>query len=676
MIIKKCPGWISYPVSGKITGMIKKENMERVNQLLSRWLTEIKLNNAISLYDINKYAEDLVVRLLNAIYGYNLVNLSVKHAHIPFIDLGDPEAGIAFQVTTRLDIQKIKISLEGFVKNFHKDFPGGIRFLVLSLEKSGIDRLKKSMRLKEIFPGFDPQKHIIGVEDMVRVIARLNIDDKIRFTRVLDILEEELAVPGGQKTAAISRTATDLQYLEKLRKMRFKSYPSITLKGLTLDNIRCFKHVELRFPEARQSPSWTVLVGDNGVGKTTILHAAALCALGPELASKCIPFPASMVRVGADRGYMETMFEISEDNDSPAELTIRLVVGKGSKTFDIEIDGDTEKSELVKTFIAARNYTEFDGWFVAGYGAVRNLLFTDEPSKSTRQDIVIDRVSSLFDPTKILIDPSSLYRFLSGDTSPFKELGAPPRLSKKSIDNIRILLDKLLPMIHFKETSGTEHLATDFGNVPISGLSEGYKSMLSWLTHLIVHLLRAVNWNGNINIVKGIVLIDEVDLHLHPGWQQEIIPLLRECFPNLQFIGCTHSPMTVGGVNEGDIILLEREGNDIYVEQDFPSIRGWRADQILTSPIFGLKTSRDKQTHDMLEEYKKLISLKWLSKEQEERLSYLREKISDTLPAAGETEIQREAFRIIEKTMEDYFNKQTPERKQELFEEIKRQLQR
>lgn len=168
--------------------MIKKENMERVNQLLSRWLTEIKLNNAISLYDINKYAEDLALRLLNAIYGCNLVNLNIKSENFPFIDLGDPEAGIAFQVTTRPDIDKIRISLKGFVKKFQKDFPGGIRFLVLSLEKSGIDRLKKSMRLKEIFPGFDPQKHIIGVEDLVRAIDRLNIDDKIRFNRVLDIL--------------------------------------------------------------------------------------------------------------------------------------------------------------------------------------------------------------------------------------------------------------------------------------------------------------------------------------------------------------------------------------------------------------------------------------------------------------------------------------------------------
>jgi predicted ATP-binding protein involved in virulence len=289
---------------------------------------------------------------------------------------------------------------------------------------------------------------------------------------------------------------------------------------------------------------------------------------------------------------------------------------------------------------------------------------------------VIDRVSSLFDPTKILIDPSSLYRFLSGDTSPFMELGAPSRLSKEIVDNIRTLLDKLLPMIHFQETNGTEKLATDFGSVPVSELSEGYKSMLAWLAHLIVHLLRAVNWRGNIDVVKGIVLIDEVDLHLHPGWQQEVIPLLRECFPNLQFIGCTHSPMTVGGIDDGDIILLVREGSGITVEQDLPSIRGWRADQILTSPIFGLKTSRDKRTNDMLEEYKKLISLTKLSQAQEERLRYLRETISADLPTAGETEIQREAFRIIEKTMEDYFNKQTPERKQKLYEEIKRQLQR
>ncbi len=133
--------------------------------------------------------------------------------------------------------------------------------------------------------------------------------------------------------------------------------------------------------------------------------------------------------------------------------------------------------------------------------------------------------------------------------------------------------------------------------------------------------------------------------------------------------------MTVGGVDEGCIILLERDGNDIYLEQDLPSIRGWRADQILTSPIFGLKTSRDKKNQEMLEEYKTLISLTTLTQAQEEKLAYLRGTISDTLPAAGETETQREAFRIIEETMDDYFNKQTPERKRELRDEIKRQLQ-
>lgn len=460
-----------------------------------------------------------------------------------------------------------------------------------------------------------------------------------------------------------------------MKLLHFKSYPAISVKRLTLHSIKCFQHVELDFSQNNQTPSWTVIVGDNGVGKTTILHAIALCAIGPELASKSIPFPDNMVSVGFTSGYMETVFQIATENDPDASITIRLNIEKGSKTFNISLNGVNKNAEIIKQFIAARNYTGFDGWFVAGYGAVRNLLFTDQPSKSTRQDIVIDRVSSLFNPARILIDPASLYRFLSGDTSPFKELGAPDRLETETIDQIRTLLDKLLPMIHFLETNGTETLATDFGNVPISELSEGYKSMLSWLTHLIVHLLRAVKWTGNIHTVKGIVLIDEVDLHLHPGWQQDVIPLLRECFPNLQFIGCTHSPMTVGGVDEGNIILLEREGSEIRVNQDLPSIRGWRADQILTSPIFGLKSSRDKKTQDMIEEYKTLISLSQLTQTQAQRLHYLRTIISDTLPSTGETEVQREAFRIIKETMEDYFNKQTPERKQALLDEIKRQLQ-
>ncbi|MCP4213454.1 MAG: AAA family ATPase [bacterium] len=454
----------------------------------------------------------------------------------------------------------------------------------------------------------------------------------------------------------------------------------ITLKKLTLENIKCFKHVDIEFPAGGADSSWKLLVGDNGVGKTTILHCIALCALGPELASRLVTMPQNMLRLGTEKGYMEAVFEVplhsgNKDN-STEDVVIRIGIEKGSRSFDIRVDENSPNADRVREFLAARKRTDFEGWFTAGYGAVRNLLFTDEPSRISPQDPVLDRVDSLFEPSKVLIDPASLYRFLSGDSSPFKEMGAPAKLSPTVLAHIRELLEKLLPMISFSGANGSGSLDTYFGKVPISELSEGYKSMLSWLAHLIIHLLRAVGWNGNINDVKGIVLIDEVDLHLHPSWQQQVIPFLRHSFPNLQFIGCTHSPMTAGGAEDGDIILLERNGEEITVKQDLPSIKGWRADQILTGPLFGLRSTRDISTGNMMKEYKKLLALSQRSPQEETRLKDLETKLGDTIPPTGETEMEREAFLLVEKTMEIYLNKQAPERKEKLLKEIKKQLKR
>jgi hypothetical protein len=455
-------------------------------------------------------------------------------------------------------------------------------------------------------------------------------------------------------------------------------YPPISLKRLTLHNIKCFQDAEFSFTSQEQPRPWSLLVGDNGVGKTTILHCICLCSLGPELASKIIPMPQYTLRVGAEEGYMEAVFHAplkpGAAADSTEEVIVRLNIKKGSRTFEIHMEGDKSSMDRLKKFIEARKRTDFDGWFVTGYGAVRNLLFTDEPFKIARQDPVIDRVESLFDPTKLLIDPASLNRFLAGDSSPFKEMGAPLKLPTETINHIRELLDQLLPMISLKDPNGTGNLETPFGKVPISELSEGYKSMLSWLAHLIMHLLAAVKWRGNIMDIRGIVLIDEVDLHLHPAWQQQVIPSLQKCFPNLQFIGCTHSPMTAGGANDGDIILLDYHEGKINIRQDLPSIKGWRADQILTGPLFGLESTRDLSTQQKLEQYTQLLESAELSTQKEMKLRELEKELANLIPSAGETETQREAFRMIEETMQAYLEKQTPAKKRKLLDEIKRQL--
>lgn len=113
-----------------------------------------------------------------------------------------------------------------------------------------------------------------------------------------------------------------------------REYPPITIKRLTLHNIKCFRHVTLTFDRGSESRPWTLLVGDNGVGKTTVLQCIALCALGPELANKMFRRPENMLRAGSEKGYMEAVFDASlEAVEESSDVVIRIEIEKGKRTF-------------------------------------------------------------------------------------------------------------------------------------------------------------------------------------------------------------------------------------------------------------------------------------------------------------------------------------------------------
>jgi hypothetical protein len=172
--------------------MSKETDIKKVIHLTSWWLSQIRLNNCIELFDINKFAEDIALMLLNEIYQYNLTNLNLKKSY-PGIDLGDLGNGIAFQVTTRTDIYKIEKNLKTFIKEHKTGYPKGIRFLILSMEESKIRNLKRSKRLKKIDPIFNPSKHILSMKEIIREIESLYVVDRDRFNKVKRILEEEIA---------------------------------------------------------------------------------------------------------------------------------------------------------------------------------------------------------------------------------------------------------------------------------------------------------------------------------------------------------------------------------------------------------------------------------------------------------------------------------------------------
>ena len=124
-------------------------------------------------------------------------------------------------------------------------------------------------------------------------------------------------------------------------------------------------------------------------------------------------------------------------------------------------------------------------------------------------------------------------------------------------------------------------------------LSDGYRSYLAWICDLAYHLASVSDSDTDLAEIQGVVLVDEIDLHLHPRWQQVVLSQISEYLPNLQFIVTSHSPLVAGTLPAANILMMttDEEGFPKVVRPE-EEIQGRDADQILRSPPFGLETSR------------------------------------------------------------------------------------
>jgi predicted ATP-binding protein involved in virulence len=105
------------------------------------------------------------------------------------------------------------------------------------------------------------------------------------------------------------------------------------------------------------------------------------------------------------------------------------------------------------------------------------------------------------------------------------------------------------------------------------------------------------HWS-NLESAKGVVLIDEIETHLHPRWKMKVMSSLRTAFPNVQFVATTHDPLCVRGLDDGEVIVLTRDDDGgVRLLEDLPDVSGMRAEQILTSDYFGLSSTADPEVH-------------------------------------------------------------------------------
>jgi hypothetical protein len=419
-------------------------------------------------------------------------------------------------------------------------------------------------------------------------------------------------------------------------------------------NLKCFDDAELVFPSGGGTHAgWNVLLGVNGTGKSTLLQALGLTLLGPVGGARLLTSPATWVRRRATHAVLD-----SEISPGPGDSTstgaprktpykARLYV-TGEHRIDIDGTEYTQPQIVVRravaSSLAAGPYSNRKGWFSAGYGPFRRLTGSGGEDETSilygggREA----RMLTLFKESAALTRCEKWLTTLYGESID-PALPQHPE-SAERLDDVTRLVNALLPngvRIDTITTRGVVFRSTSGVEVALSQLSDGYRSFLALAIDLLRHLLDRddliMSLDEGVVLADGVVLIDEADAHLHPSWQKEIGFQMCRVFPDIQFIVSTHSPFVAQAAREDGLFVVRTDSGGRVGISRGESVRGWKADQILLSPLFGLTSTRDADTEDLMERRTLLLGLATRTPEEEADLVEVSAQLRILLTAPGDT---------------------------------------
>ncbi len=410
------------------------------------------------------------------------------------------------------------------------------------------------------------------------------------------------------------------------------------VRQLTIENIRSIERFELKFEEGKQA-GWHVILGDNGAGKSTVVQSLALALIGPPKAvalrqdwGKWLRFGVSAARLELRINSIDGQKCLTEDislEEEGVSLSIDFSVEENSEENAVDIcggDGYCFLDELWK---------KGGRWFSASFGPFRRFSGKEVEFRGVRKDNI--RLSAHFSVFWENIALSDGLNWLSDLRVYDLERKRVEKVlfTKKKIsfhesqvfsrDYTPGFLEKLITFlneshilpngIRIFDVGVDDVFVTDGGELVMSvtQLSDGYRSILSMIFE-IMRLLsyaygeravaEAIDIGGCAVHLPGIVAIDEVDAHLHPSWQKEIGPWFTRCFPEIQFIVTTHSPIICR--NATTVWHLAAPGSD----EPSGQIDGTTLDRLLYGSIleaygtslFGQGVERSDASRDMLQE--------------------------------------------------------------------------
>jgi predicted ATP-binding protein involved in virulence len=382
--------------------------------------------------------------------------------------------------------------------------------------------------------------------------------------------------------------------------------------------------------------SWTVLLANNGSGKSTILKAIALALSGEDirLTERSVP----LLREGAGTGFVE--------------------VRAGKERYKAEFVRDASQNRvLVRP--AQDSPIQSGRWVVVGFPAVRGVPV---PSTERRSggfpeplvDDVLPLIGSGVDPR--LNDLRNLIIDAHTKSEDSTVAIAERDRARQLRDALFTTLDRLTPgfgiafgRVDHDARPKELYVRTLDGELPMGVLSQGISSTFGWAGTVLFRLYDIYRDSPDPAREPALLLLDEIDSHLHPKWQQLLAPVVKEIFPNLSVIATSHSPLMVGTLNPGEVVRIRRAEEGLMAEQIKQDYRGYRVDQILTDAAFELATVRDpsleKEAAPLRQEYAELVRNPQRSADEDRRLLEVMQRLEAPLPPPGETPIERTAAR-------------------------------
>lgn len=418
------------------------------------------------------------------------------------------------------------------------------------------------------------------------------------------------------------------------------------LQSLALENFRCFEKVQLDL-----HPQLTVLVGVNGAGKTALLDALGLFLEGlskSRINRFFFTFAARMVVTQSEQRNKDKgiLFNIQLANIS-GNIPILYGPDKEGLSDDLQChlpQKGRNYEEILTRHLKQNATNNTDGMSVFLYYRAQRQLSKEESRETGQKAAFVNAFTPQIDYT------TTVSWFNDKEANEARERTENPDFRDPALEAIRNALTLALEGYEKPIMRGTPpvfyiHSKENGIRVPVAQLSDGYKMMLALIMDLSRRMAQAngelyEKRNNKVLHSPAVVLIDEIELHLHPKWQQTVLPTLMKIFPNTQFVVTTHSPQVLTSIKPEHIRIVDNGSVRLPTTSSYGA-PSWR----VLEDLLGVSSRpSDNEAKKALDEYFALINQ---DKASSERAKELRKQLDEWM--YGDSELEAADMLILRK---------------------------